>query len=66
MVMDQGLKKCWLSHKLVGKEDVEEVRNVSSDHASEREKMGIVKTLKLKINIGMIMRVRMEKMNKGR
>jgi hypothetical protein len=50
---------------MVGKEDEEEVLNVSSEHASARQKMGIVKTLKLRKNIGMVATVEMEKLNKG-
>jgi hypothetical protein len=51
--MVQGLKRCYISDEMNGVEDKEEIGNVGSDHENVRQKMCIVKTLKLRQRRGM-------------
>jgi ABC-type multidrug transport system ATPase subunit len=60
----KGLKKYRIAVEMDGMEDEREADSVSSEHASVRQKMGIVKTLKLRKTMRMVSRVRLVKLNK--
>jgi hypothetical protein len=60
-----GFKKCCMSYEMGGMEDEEEVRNVINEHENVRQKIGILKALKLRQVVGMVKRARLVRLNKG-
>lgn len=50
---------------MYGREDDKKSGNVGSEHDSVRQKVVIIKTLKLRQTTGMVNRVRLVKLNEG-
>jgi hypothetical protein len=53
-----------MSHEINGRKAIEGVGNVGSECKSVRHKMGVAKTAKLRLMIGMVNTARLVKLNK--